>query len=137
MDAVARIWHAGWIDGHLGHVPAELVAHRTPESFPPRARERVRSTWVAQSGAAVVGFVVVVAAEVEQVYVAPVARGTGVAARLLQQAETVISQAGLRTAWLAVVAGNQRARAFYVRQGWCDRGPFPYAAQTAALVVGP
>jgi hypothetical protein len=32
--------------------------------------------------------------------------------------------------WLAVVAGNARARAFYERTGWHDEGPFDYAAAT-------
>ena len=31
-------------------------------------------------------------------------------------------------AWLAVVAGNARARRFYERRGWSDGGPFEYAA---------
>jgi hypothetical protein len=30
---------------------------------------------------------------------------------------------GHRKAWLAVVAGNARARAFYERAGWVDEGP--------------
>jgi hypothetical protein len=32
-------------------------------------------------------------------------------------------------AWLAVVAGNARARRFYAREGWHDAGPFEYVAQ--------
>ncbi len=39
--AVAAIWAAGWPDGHLGNVPAALVAARSPESFRTRAAERV------------------------------------------------------------------------------------------------
>ena len=31
-------------------------------------------------------------------------------------------------AWLAVVAGNARARAFYRRRGWADEGPFEHRA---------
>ncbi|HEY6708462.1 MAG TPA: GNAT family N-acetyltransferase [Actinomycetota bacterium] len=88
LDAVARIWHEGWADGHAGHVPAALVAERTPGSFGPRALERVDRTWVAERGGVVAGFV-------------------------------------------AVVAGNTRARRFYARMGWRDRGPFTYQAQTA------
>jgi hypothetical protein len=34
-----------------------------------------------------------------------------------------------------VVAGNTRARRFYTRLGWHDRGPFTYAAQTATGTV--
>ena len=132
VDAVARIWHEGWADGHAGHVPAALVAERTPGSFGPRALERVDRTWVAERGGVVAGFVVVVDDEVEQVYVDRDWRGQGVAERLLRQAEEVIGRGGRRTAWLAVVAGNTRARRFYARMGWRDRGPFTYQAQTAA-----
>jgi putative acetyltransferase len=30
------------------------------------------------------------------------------------------------SAWLAVVAGNARARVFYEKQGWTDAGDLPY-----------
>jgi len=131
VPAIARIWREGWADGHEGHVPEALVAERTPASFDQRARERVGQTWVADSGGTVAGFVVVVDDEVEQVYVDRSWRGRGVAERLLRHAEAVIGQGGRRTAWLAVVAGNTRARRFYARLGWRDRGPFTYQAQTA------
>ena len=47
LAAIARIWREGWVDGHEGHVPAALVAERTPASFDQRALERVGQTWVA------------------------------------------------------------------------------------------
>jgi ribosomal protein S18 acetylase RimI-like enzyme len=79
--------------------------------------------------------VVVVDAEVEQLYVDRSWRGRGVAERLLRHAEAVIGQRGRRTAWLAVVAGNTRARRFYAKLGWHDRGPFTYPAQTATGMI--
>jgi ribosomal protein S18 acetylase RimI-like enzyme len=130
VAAIAPIWREGWVDGHEGHVPEALVAERTPASFDQRALERVGRTWVAERDGVVVGFVVVVDNEVEQVYVDRNWRGRGVAERLLRQAEAVIGEGGRRTAWLAVVAGNTRARRFYARLGWRDRGPFTYQAQT-------
>jgi GNAT superfamily N-acetyltransferase len=66
--------------------------------------------------------------EVEQVYVSELHRGKGVADVLMAYAERRIKDAGYSTAWLAVVAGNTRARRFYQRRGWSDRGPFEYAA---------
>jgi GNAT superfamily N-acetyltransferase len=134
VDAVARIWHVGWADGHVGHVPPELVRHRNEEQFVARARQRVECTWVAESRHQIVGFVVVKGDEVEQIYVDRAARGTGVAAALLHQAEAEVRSAGHRRAWLAVVAGNQRARSFYSRLGWRDSGVIMYAAETE---VGP
>jgi GNAT superfamily N-acetyltransferase len=125
---VAEIWRLGWPDGHLGHVPQELVDVRTDESFHTRAAERVGDTTVAVVGDRVAGFVMVVADEVEQVYVSGEHRGSGVATALLTEAERQVRAAGHDRAWLAVVAGNSRARRFYERCGWTDEGPFDYAA---------
>ena len=132
VDAVARIWHIGWADGHVGHVPPQLVRHRNEEQFVARARERLDCMWVAESRDTIVGFVVVKLDELEQIYVDRTARGTGVAAMLLHKAEAEIRSAGHRRAWLAVVAGNQRARSFYSRLGWRDSGAIMYAAETEA-----
>ena len=127
-EAVAAIWHAGWRDGHLGNVPAELVAIRTPESFRTRAAARVADTVVATIEDTIAGFVMVAGAEVEQVYVAAGHRGSGVARLLLAEAERLVAAGGHPRAWLAVVGGNERARRFYAREGWTDEGPFDYAA---------
>jgi len=127
--AIAAIWHLGWRDGHLGNVPAELTAARQEDSFRTRAARRIGDTTVAVVGGEVAGFTMVVGDEVEQVYVAAGHRGTGVADRLIEDAERQIGAAGHPTAWLAVVPGNARARRFYERRGWADAGPFDYAAE--------
>jgi len=128
-DAVANVWAAAWCDGHLGHVPDRLVEVRTVESFRPRAAERIANTTVAEVDGAVAGFVTVAGDEVEQVFVDAAHRGSGIAGRLLAEAERQVAAAGHRSAWLAVVAGNARARRFYERSGWRDDGPFEYAAE--------
>ncbi|GIF53378.1 ribosomal protein S18 acetylase RimI-like enzyme [Asanoa ferruginea] len=130
-SAIASIWQSGWADGHLGNVPDALVAVRTPESFQVRAVEGVAHTTVAVVGGVVAGFVMVVDDEVEQVYVGRAHRGSGVAALLLAEAERLVAAEGYREAWLAVVAGNARARSFYERSGWSDAGVFDYPANTA------
>ena len=126
--AIAEIWEQGWKDGHLGFVPEELAEARTEESFRARAAQRVADATVATVEGAVVGFVMVVGDEVEQVYVAAASRGTGVADLLLGEAERQVRANGFAAAWLAVIAANGRARAFYERSGWIDEGPFDYAA---------
>ncbi len=126
--AVAEIWRSGWPYGHEGFVPDELVAARDDASFATRAADRVADTTVAVREGEVAGFVMVVADEVEQVYVAAAHRGTDVAATLLREAERLVARGGHDRAWLAVVAGNERARRFYARCGWEDEGPFDYAA---------
>jgi ribosomal protein S18 acetylase RimI-like enzyme len=129
---VAVIWCAGWRDGHLGGVPGELVAVRTPESFNRRAAERVRDTTVATIDGSVAGFMMVVGDEVEQVYVAAEHRGRGVAQLLLTAAERQVADNGFGEAWLAVVASNARARALYSRAGWIDQGLIDYQASGEA-----
>ena len=127
-DAIGAIWHRGWGDGHRGFVPDELAAVRTKESFHRRAAERATEATVAEIDGAVAGFVIVVGDEVEQVYVDRAFRGTGVAGVLIAEAERQVRANGHDEAWLAVVAGNARARAFYERSGWRDDGAFLYEA---------
>ena len=127
--AVAEIWRQGWRDAHLGHVPDELLTARTHSSFDTRAGERTGDTVVAVADGAVAGFVMVTDDEVEQVYVAAAHRGSGVAAPLLAEAERLVRAGGYERAWLAVVAGNTRARRFYERNGWVDEGLFDHLAE--------
>ena len=129
-DDVAEIWRLGWRDGHEGLVPEELVEIRTDEAFRTRAANRVHDTTVAAVDGTVAGFIMVVDDEVEQVYVSSAHRGSGVAQALIAEAERQVKANGHDKAWLAVVAGNGRARAFYERVGWDDEGPFDYAAAT-------
>jgi GNAT superfamily N-acetyltransferase len=126
-EAIAAVWHAGWPDGHLGNVPDALLEHRRLADFRRLVTARVDATTVADAGD-IIGFVTVHDDEVEQMYVAKSARGRGVAAMLLTHAEQTIANRHNR-AWLAVVAGNDRARRFYERQGWQDAGPFDYFAE--------
>jgi GNAT superfamily N-acetyltransferase len=126
--AIALIWHDGWRDGHLGHVPDALHEHRRPAHFASRVPPRIPHTTVATIEGAVVGFVTVHGDEVEQVYVSADARGAGVADALLAAAERRIAEHS-GSAWLAVVAGNARARRFYERNGWRDAGGFDYPAE--------
>jgi putative acetyltransferase len=127
MAAVADLWHVGWHDGHAGHVPEGLTRGRTLEAFHERTPSRVADTTVAVSeDDELLGFIMVAGDEVEQVFVGREARGTGLAARLLLEAERQVAGAGHDVAWLAVVEGNARARAFYEREGWHDEGALPY-----------
>ncbi|MEV0849735.1 GNAT family N-acetyltransferase [Streptomyces sp. NPDC049954] len=127
-EAVADIWYHGWGDGHRGNVPAALVEARPRDSFDVRAAQRVKDTVVAVVDGRVAGFVMVAGDEVEQVYVGAAHRGTAVAPALLSAAEDLVARAGHRRAWLAVVAGNARARRFYARRGWQDEGLFDHHA---------
>lgn len=74
--------------------------------------------------------------ELNQLYVSASARGTGVAAALLADAEANLRVKGVETAWLVCAIGNERAAKFYEKHGWrrvghrliqldTPEGPFP------------
>jgi ribosomal protein S18 acetylase RimI-like enzyme len=134
-DAVAEIWHEGWRDGHLEHVPPDVALLRTRQSFDVRAPQRVADTTVAVVSDGVAGFVMVVDDEVEQVYVARRHRGGAVANLLLVEAERQVRERGHERAWLAVIEGNVRARRFYERNGWSDEGSIDYEAASESGVI--
>ena len=129
VDAIADLFHRGWHDVHPGLVPDGLTERRTPEAFHERVSARVAETdetTVADVDGTVAGFIMVSGDEAEQVYVDRAFRGSGVAALLLTEAERQIAAGGYDVAWLAVVRGNERAQAFYAKQGWIDEGDFDY-----------
>jgi GNAT superfamily N-acetyltransferase len=129
IDAIAAVFHEGWHDVHPGRVPDGLTERRTPEAFHERVTQRVvetHETTVAVVDGTVAGFVMVAGDEAEQVYVGRAFRGSGVAALLLTEAERQIATGGHDLAWLVVVRGNERAQAFYAKQGWADEGDYDY-----------
>lgn len=129
-ERIAQIWELGWHDGHDGHVPQSLTRLRTAASFRERTARAIGSTRVAVVNGEIVGFTVCCGDEVEQLYLAADARGSGIAGRMLADAACVVRAAGHAEPWLAVASGNTRARRFYERQGWSDAGAFTYDAQT-------
>ena len=134
VESIAGIWYRGWLDAHLGRVPDALVPHRRPPDFARLAAGRIPLTTVAVEADRVIGFVTIHDDEVEQIYVAAEARGGGTANGLLRHAEDVIALQ-FDAAWLAVVAGNARARRFYERNGWRDGGAFDYPAEVSGGTV--
>jgi ribosomal protein S18 acetylase RimI-like enzyme len=118
VDSLATLWYEGWKDAHLHLVPEELASARTPESFRERMRSLLPTVRVVGPIGAPVGLHIVKDDELYQLYVAPEARGSGVARILITDAETQIAQAGYQNAWLACAIGNDRAARFYEKCGW-------------------
>jgi ribosomal protein S18 acetylase RimI-like enzyme len=58
------------------------------------------------------------------------ARGSGVAAALIADAEARLAQCGVEIAWLACAVGNYRAARFYEKSGWHMAGTFVIPAET-------
>ena len=129
---LARIWYDGWRDAHTQIVPAELAELRTPESFQERLRAALPYVRVAGPSGAAVGFYIIKDDELSQLFVSAQARGSGVAAALIADAEARLHDAGFGTAWLACAVGNERAARFYEKAGWHRAGTREYSAETSA-----
>ncbi|MGJ8583069.1 MAG: GNAT family N-acetyltransferase [Marinosulfonomonas sp.] len=128
-DAILKLWHQGWHDAHAVLVPASILRFRTPEYFTLWFEQAENPFWVAAHDQ-VLGFVTTQGAELEKLYVAPQARGSGVATALLRHGEQMISQTGVAEAKLFCTAGNTRAERFYQRHGWAIERSFVDALWT-------
>jgi GNAT superfamily N-acetyltransferase len=122
LDRLATIWYDGWQDAHARILPQELARHRTFGSFRERLRPVLASVRVVGPPGHPLGFCMTNADEVSQLFIRADARGTGVAAALLVDAEQRIGALGVRVAWLACAIGNERAARFYERNGWHRSG---------------
>jgi ribosomal protein S18 acetylase RimI-like enzyme len=118
IDILARIWYDGWQDAHADILPEELARIRTLESFRERLRAALPEVRVAGPPGEPVGFCLINDDELYQLYVSAQARGSGVAAALVADAEARLAARGVEIAWLACAIGNERAARFYEKCGW-------------------
>lgn len=119
---LAKLWYDGWQDAHAQILPAELARIRTLESFRDRLHAALASVRVVGPLGEPLGFCIVKDDELYQLFVVAKARGSGVAAALIADAEARMSEAGVDIAWLACAIGNERAARFYERCGWRRSG---------------
>ena len=131
IDALAHLWLEGWRDAHSDILPIELARLRTLDSFRERLQAGLAETRVIGPRRAPVGFTMIKGDELYQVYVSRTARGTGVAATLMADAEQRLAARGVATAWLACAIGNERAARFYEKQGWRRSGTVVNVAETS------
>ena len=118
IPQLAKIWYDGWQDAHAEIVPAELKRDRTLESFGPRIKAMLADVGVVGEVGAPLGFYMLKDDELYQLYVSADARGKGIAAALIADAEARLADRGVETAWLACAIGNDRAARFYEKSGW-------------------
>jgi GNAT superfamily N-acetyltransferase len=130
LDALATLWYEGWRDAHLQIVPPALTLVRTRASFRQRLERAVSGVRVAGPVGAPVGMHMIRDDELYQLYVSEGARGTGVAGRLIDDAEQRLAGSGVGTAWLACAIGNDRAARFYEKCGWRRAGTFTHHHET-------
>ena len=130
VDALARLWRDAWHEAHASIVPPELTRIRTLQDFTRRLREALDRTRVAGATGRPDGFCIVKGDELGHLFIAPRARGSGVAAALLADAEARLTAAGVELAWLACAIGNERAARFYEKSGWRRACVFVHRPQT-------
>jgi ribosomal protein S18 acetylase RimI-like enzyme len=126
-DAIAAVWHDAWQDAFTGVVPPSLAPHRTVAFFRNEIDRHVPHALVVISGGRVAGFSATSGDELSHFYLAPFARGRGVAGRLLRRTEEKLEASGVGEAFLLCAHGNERALRFYDRMGWHDTGRFVHA----------
>ena len=95
IGAVARIWHDGWHDAHASLAPPGLRRARTFESFRERLAAARDATRVAGPVGAPLGMFMLKADELNQFYLARQARGSGLAAALIVDAEALLAARGV------------------------------------------
>jgi GNAT superfamily N-acetyltransferase len=130
IEDLARIWHDGWHEAHAQIVPAALTRLRTLGSFRERLQAALSEIRVVGPAGAPVAFCIVRGNELYQLFVSAPARGSGIAAALVADAEARFMSSGVETAWLACAIGNERAARFYEKCGWRRTGTMVNPAET-------
>ncbi|HEY8257539.1 MAG TPA: GNAT family N-acetyltransferase [Gemmatimonadales bacterium] len=131
IDHLAKVWCDSWQDAHARILPAELTRIRTLESFRDRLQAALANVRVVGPFPTPFGFCMLKSDELYQLYVSAEARGTGVAAALVADAEARLAADGVELAWLACAVGNERAARFYEKCGWLRVGTVPYQPDAA------
>src|SRR5262245_41444262 len=91
VDALARVWHDAWHEAHARIVPPQLTRIRTLQDFTARLRAALDRARVAGAPGKPDGFCIVKGDELDHLFVAAYARGSGAAAVLLVDAEARIA----------------------------------------------
>ena len=135
IDRLTKLWYDGWQDAHARILPAEIAQLRTEEHLRIRMQAALPTVRVVGDVGEPLGFSIVQADELHQLYVSAHARGSGVARALIADAEARLLESGVESAWLACAIGNERAARFYEKCGWHRSGNvvLPTAALHGAL----
>jgi ribosomal protein S18 acetylase RimI-like enzyme len=132
LDHLARLWFDSWHETHAPLVPPKLTRLRTLKCFRERLEAALANIRVAGQLGTPLGFCVLKGEELYQLFVSPEARGSGIAAALIADAEARLAERGVETAWLACAVGNHRAARFYQKCGWHLAGTVLNAAETSS-----
>lgn len=119
---VAALYHAVWHETQAPFMPLAESAHRSMEFFVNRMEALLQSTLVAEHNGQLAAFSAWRGHLFGQLFVTMAHRGTHIASSLLTASEVEMAKEGTAEAELHCVIGNERARRFYERMGWFQRG---------------
>jgi|GEM_PF-587297 len=127
LALVRRYWEFEGIAGFTA-LGIELVLQRL------LAEPRLGAIWVAESDARLVGYLIAVLVlsvehhgfmgEIDEFFVIPEARASGIGTQLLAAAETALAARGCVRLQLQLGVANSAARAFYQRRGYTARAGY-------------
>jgi ribosomal protein S18 acetylase RimI-like enzyme len=116
---IAKLYHDVWHETHACDMPDGVAALRPLKFFVDRMPEVTRASFVGLDRSSNgLGFCGWQGSVVKQLWVAPSARGSGLAVALLDAALKVLAHAGFSHTTLYCLAANSRGLHFYQRQGW-------------------
>ncbi len=141
--ALAALAAAVWIDTYCpSGVPTDYAAYVLAEFTAPALAAALAAPgttfWVAEASEGLVGFAdlrlgvrtehlaTVHQAEVARLYVLPRFARQGIGRTLLAHCRTTATDHGATALWLSMYAGNDRARTFYLAQGWTKVGTLAF-----------
>lgn len=125
IPALARVWHDAWHSSHA-EIDPDVAARRPIEFFNERIGTALPNCAVAVVEGDVIGFASWQGDSIGQVFVMPAFHGRGIAALVIGAAENALQDAGFERITLFCRTGNDRARAFYEKQGWEVVGEVPH-----------
>lgn len=131
IPAVLPLVEQYWIFEDIGGFDAARIGREISRLL---ADSRLGSGWVARVDGPAVGYLLAVyvfslehlglTAEIDEFFVLPSARGRKIGEELLRQAEAEFARRRCTNVSLQLGRGNDRARAFYRRQGYDERAGF-------------
>ena len=140
--AAGRLFHAAYRDTHTEDDLAQHIGeHLTADAFAADLADPATRVVLAEAEGSIAGYIQLHAGaageapdavgpgptlEVKRLYVDARWHGQGVAGRLLATAEARARELGAERVWLIVWERNERAKAFYRREGFRRVGSHPF-----------
>lgn len=133
LFAVSRVYEESWRAAYRGLLPQEYLDSLLAGRWAPCLERPGRVSLILLDGDNIVGFADCCASrmpelsgwgEIASIHLLPEYWGKGWEKRLFSDAGAQLEAMGYRELFLWVLEGNQRARVFYERMGFCPTGTY-------------